>query len=50
MTSNVQFKHRIDDDLIEFTSLNESAGTLQLIVFLEKIQLAFIKCFSMPGR
>lgn len=45
MTSNIQFKHRIDDDLIEFTSLNESAGTLQLIVLLEKIQLAFSQSY-----
>ena len=39
MLSEVKFKHKVDDTLVEFSDIYESAGTLKLIVLLEKIQL-----------
>ncbi|PZV25461.1 MAG: hypothetical protein DCF12_14695 [Snowella sp.] len=39
MLSEVKFKHKVDDILVEFSDIYESAGTLKLIVLLEKIQL-----------
>jgi AAA15 family ATPase/GTPase len=47
MLSEVKFKHKIDNTLIEFSDIYESAGTLKLIVLLEKIQLAFNKGYSL---
>ena len=41
MFSKVKFKHKVDNTLVEFSDINESAGTLKLIVLLEDIQLAF---------
>ena len=47
MLSEVKFKHKVDDILVEFSDLHESAGTLKLIVLLEKLQLAFNLGYSL---
>jgi predicted ATP-dependent endonuclease of OLD family len=47
MLSEVKFKHKVDDILVEFSDIYESAGTLKLIVLLEKIQLAFNQGYSL---
>jgi AAA15 family ATPase/GTPase len=41
MSSKVTFKHKIDNTLVEFSDIYESAGTLKLLALLERIQLAF---------
>ena len=35
------FKHKIDNGLVEFSDIYESAGTLKLLILLERIQFAF---------
>ena len=47
MLSEVKFKHKVDNTLVEFSDIYESAGTLKLIVLLEKIQLAFNQGYSL---
>ena len=41
MLSEVKFKHKIDNALVEFSDIYESAGTLKLLALLERIQFAF---------
>ena len=41
MLSEVKFKHKIDNGLVEFSDIYESAGTLKLLILLERIQFAF---------
>jgi AAA15 family ATPase/GTPase len=41
MLSEVKFKHKIDSALVEFSDIYESAGTLKLLILLERIQFAF---------